>query len=183
MSLISRLLSLLIYPTSIPVGSTFCSIPTPVYCHQMSALSMDAEMKWLEKTGVEPESLDSGCCGMARSFGFEKEKYEVPVKCGEHMVSPKAREADSATLIVANGFGCRATYESPCPAPGAGDANGDFNLRKRRDSTPRAHGYRPGNQMSPLRYVAPPLRLQISRRWELRSGLRAGGRHEIQAAL
>ena len=44
--------------------------------------------------------------GHGKIVRFEKEKYEVPVKCGEHMLSPKAREADSDTLIVANGFGC-----------------------------------------------------------------------------
>ena len=77
------------------------------HCHQKAVMSMDAEIKWLEKTGVDAELLDSGCCGMAGSFGFEKEKYEVSVKCGELVLLPKVREADLNTLIVANGFSCQ----------------------------------------------------------------------------
>jgi Fe-S oxidoreductase len=77
------------------------------HCHQKAVLSMDPELKWLKKIGVEPELLDSGCCGMAGSFGFEKEKYDVSVKCGEHALLPKVREAEVNTLIVANGFSCQ----------------------------------------------------------------------------
>jgi FAD/FMN-containing dehydrogenase/Fe-S oxidoreductase len=77
------------------------------HCHQKALMGMDAEIKWLKKLGVEAQLLDSGCCGMAGSFGFEKEKYEVSVKCGELALLPKVREASPDTLIVANGFSCQ----------------------------------------------------------------------------
>jgi Fe-S oxidoreductase len=52
--------------------------------------------------------LDSGCCGMAGAFGFEKgEHYAVSVACGERVLLPKVREATSDVLIVSNGFSCR----------------------------------------------------------------------------
>jgi hypothetical protein len=44
---------------------------------------------------------------MAGSFGFEKDKYEVSVKCGEHALLPQVRDADPETLIIANGFSCQ----------------------------------------------------------------------------
>jgi hypothetical protein len=44
---------------------------------------------------------------MAGSFGFEKDKYEVSVKCGEHALLPKVRGASPETLIVASGFSCQ----------------------------------------------------------------------------
>jgi FAD/FMN-containing dehydrogenase/Fe-S oxidoreductase len=77
------------------------------HCHQKAVLETDAEMAWLKKAGVDGQLLDSGCCGMAGSFGFEKEKYDVSVKCGEHALLPKVREAPAETLIVASGFSCQ----------------------------------------------------------------------------
>ncbi len=53
------------------------------------------------------ELLDSGCCGMAGPFGFEKEKYEVSQTLGERVLLPAVRNADSDTLVVTDGFSCR----------------------------------------------------------------------------
>jgi Fe-S oxidoreductase len=53
------------------------------------------------------ELLDSGCCGMAGSFGFEERHYDVSMKCGERVLLPAVREADKSTLIIADGFSCR----------------------------------------------------------------------------
>jgi FAD/FMN-containing dehydrogenase/Fe-S oxidoreductase len=77
------------------------------HCHQKAVMDMDSEIKWLRKAGIETQLLDSGCCGMAGSFGFEKGKYEVSVKCGELVLLPKVREASPETLIVTSGFSCR----------------------------------------------------------------------------
>jgi Fe-S oxidoreductase len=44
---------------------------------------------------------------MAGSFGFEKEHYDVAMKCGERVLLPAVREADKDALIVADGFSCR----------------------------------------------------------------------------
>jgi hypothetical protein len=61
----------------------------------------------MDKLGLDYEVLDSGCCGMAGSFGFEGEKYPVSVACGERVLLPAVRKADSKTLIMADGFSCR----------------------------------------------------------------------------
>lgn len=78
------------------------------HCHQKSVLHFDDEITLLGKLGLDYTVLDSGCCGMAGAFGFEKgEKYDVSIKCGERVLLPKVREAALDTLIVANGFSCR----------------------------------------------------------------------------
>jgi Fe-S oxidoreductase len=51
--------------------------------------------------------LDSGCCGMAGPFGFEKEKYEISQAIGERKLLPAVRAASLETLIVSDGFSCR----------------------------------------------------------------------------
>lgn len=61
----------------------------------------------LKNLGLDLESLDSGCCGMAGSFGFHKEKYDVSVQIGELVLLPAVRAAGSETLIVADGYSCR----------------------------------------------------------------------------
>ncbi|MCL7987557.1 FAD-binding protein [Sphingobacterium sp. lm-10] len=53
------------------------------------------------------ELIPSGCCGMAGSFGYEKEHYEVSMKIAELVLLPAVREADTETLIVAAGTSCR----------------------------------------------------------------------------
>jgi hypothetical protein len=51
--------------------------------------------------------LDAGCCGMAGSFGFERDHYDVSMKVGERALLPAVRRAPADTLIVADGFSCR----------------------------------------------------------------------------
>ena len=50
---------------------------------------------------------DAGCCGMAGSFGYEKEHYEVSRAAGERRLFPAIRAQDPDTVIVAPGFSCR----------------------------------------------------------------------------
>jgi Fe-S oxidoreductase len=66
-----------------------------------------AEDRLLTAMGVQHTILDSGCCGMAGSFGFEKHHYEVSVAAGERVLLPAVRAASPETLIVADGFSCR----------------------------------------------------------------------------
>jgi Fe-S oxidoreductase len=68
---------------------------------------MESEETVLRKLGLDLESLDSGCCGMAGSFGFHQEKYDVSVQVGELVLLPAVRAAGSETLIIANGYSCR----------------------------------------------------------------------------
>jgi Fe-S oxidoreductase len=59
------------------------------------------------KTVGDAIDLDAGCCGMAGSFGYEKEHYEVSRLVGEQRLFPALRAADADTRIVAPGFSCR----------------------------------------------------------------------------
>jgi Fe-S oxidoreductase len=77
------------------------------HCHQKSVMGMSAEEAVLKKLGLDFVQLDSGCCGMAGAFGFEKAHYDVSIKCGERVLLPAVRNASSDTLIIADGFSCR----------------------------------------------------------------------------
>ncbi|MGH7684166.1 MAG: (Fe-S)-binding protein, partial [Vulcanimicrobiaceae bacterium] len=78
------------------------------HCHHQAVMGFDSDKKMLEQLGLELEIPDSGCCGMAGSFGYEHgERYDVSVKCAERALLPKVREAPADTLIVADGFSCR----------------------------------------------------------------------------
>ena len=77
------------------------------HCHQKALMGMSTDTKLLGQLGLEYEMPDSGCCGMAGSFGFDKEKYEVSMKIGELVLLPAVRETDKETLIVCSGFSCR----------------------------------------------------------------------------
>ena len=52
-------------------------------------------------------NIPSGCCGMAGSFGYEKEHYDVSMKIGELVLFPTIRSEEQATLISASGTSCR----------------------------------------------------------------------------
>jgi FAD/FMN-containing dehydrogenase/Fe-S oxidoreductase len=78
------------------------------HCHQKSLFGMTSETKLLKKLGVNFKLLDSGCCGMAGSFGFKPEHYEVSIRAGEQGgLLPAVRAADATTLIITNGYSCR----------------------------------------------------------------------------
>lgn len=77
------------------------------HCHQKSVLNAQPMESVLKKAGISVEKLDSGCCGMAGSFGFEQEKYDVSIGCGERVLLPAVRKAGHSELVVANGFSCR----------------------------------------------------------------------------
>ncbi|MGZ5000010.1 MAG: FAD-binding and (Fe-S)-binding domain-containing protein [Methylomonas sp.] len=77
------------------------------HCHQKALFSMHHERAVLDHLGLDWSFLDSGCCGMAGSFGFEKEKYEVSRQIGELVLLPTVRDLSSDTLIVADGYSCR----------------------------------------------------------------------------
>jgi Fe-S oxidoreductase len=81
------------------------------HCHQQAVLKMDAEREVLNRLGLDYEVLDSGCCGMAGSFGFEAAKYDVSVKCAERVLLPAVKTTPAETLILTNGFSCRAQIE------------------------------------------------------------------------
>jgi Fe-S oxidoreductase len=74
-------------------------------------MKMNDEESLLRRMGLDLQSLDSGCCGMAGPFGFEKEKFAVSQAVGERVLLPAVRSAAPDTLIVSDGFSCREQIE------------------------------------------------------------------------
>ena len=68
---------------------------------------MGDEESLLRRMGAEVQCPDTGCCGMAGPFGFERDKYAVAQAVGERALLPAVRSAAPETLIVADGFSCR----------------------------------------------------------------------------
>jgi FAD/FMN-containing dehydrogenase/Fe-S oxidoreductase len=77
------------------------------HCHQKAIVKMKAEDHVLTRLGLNYEVPETGCCGMAGSFGFENEHYDISMKVGEHQLLPTVMEAEKDTLIVADGFSCK----------------------------------------------------------------------------
>lgn len=78
------------------------------HCHHKSLFKLNDEKGLLDKLGLDYQVPETGCCGMAGSFGFEEgEKYEVSQKVGERVLLPKVRETPKDTLLIADGFSCR----------------------------------------------------------------------------
>jgi len=78
------------------------------HCHQKAFAAMGAVEKTLKFIpGLNVETVESSCCGMAGAFGYEAANYETSIKMAELSLLPKVRAADKDTLIVADGTSCR----------------------------------------------------------------------------
>ncbi len=77
------------------------------HCHHKALWSISPEEHLLREAGLQPEVLDSGCCGLAGSFGYEAEHYDISMKIGERVLLPRVRSASRDVVIVADGFSCR----------------------------------------------------------------------------
>jgi FAD/FMN-containing dehydrogenase/Fe-S oxidoreductase len=77
------------------------------HCHHKSIMRMTDEESVLRKLGVAFHAPAAGCCGMAGSFGFEHDRYDISLAIGELELLPAVRSAAADTLIVADGFSCR----------------------------------------------------------------------------
>jgi FAD/FMN-containing dehydrogenase/Fe-S oxidoreductase len=75
------------------------------HCHHKSVLDFDAERALLANMGLTLDTPDSGCCGLAGSFGFEKDHYDISMAVGERVLLPAVRA--SSDLVIADGFSCR----------------------------------------------------------------------------
>ena len=79
-----------------------------VHCHQKSLSSSEATFAMLNiPSNYKPTIMNTGCCGMAGSFGYEKEHYDVSMQTGEDTLFPKVRKIDEKILISAAGTSCR----------------------------------------------------------------------------
>ena len=82
------------------------------HCHQKAFNVMSAVQKVLALIPeLEVKTIDSSCCGMAGSFGYEKEHYDISMKMGSLSLFPAVKEADTDVLIVADGTSCRSQIE------------------------------------------------------------------------
>ncbi|HJS39686.1 MAG TPA: FAD-linked oxidase C-terminal domain-containing protein [Burkholderiales bacterium] len=78
------------------------------HCHQKAFGAMGAVENVLRLVpGLRVSVVESGCCGMAGSFGYEAEHYDVSMKMGELGLLPAVRRANADTLVVADGTSCR----------------------------------------------------------------------------
>ncbi|WP_448610500.1 FAD-binding and (Fe-S)-binding domain-containing protein [Geodermatophilus sp. URMC 60] len=78
------------------------------HCHQKAEAGTAATVALLQRIpGVTVQELDAGCCGMAGSFGFESEHYDVSLQVGEDRLFPAVRAADADAVIAATGVSCR----------------------------------------------------------------------------
>ncbi|HEY2382780.1 MAG TPA: FAD-linked oxidase C-terminal domain-containing protein [Terriglobia bacterium] len=76
------------------------------HCHQAAIFGVSAEKKILDKMGIEADVMDAGCCGLAGSFGFEEDKYDLSMKIAHRAMVPKIEESTPGTWVVADGFSC-----------------------------------------------------------------------------
>lgn len=77
------------------------------HCHHKAIMRMKDEKALMDKMQLHYRVLDSGCCGMAGAFGYEKGKYKVSIACGERSLLPEVRKAPVSTVIMADGFSCK----------------------------------------------------------------------------
>ncbi len=78
------------------------------HCHQKAIASTEPTKKMLSlPVNYNVEEIKSGCCGMAGSFGFEKEHYDLSMKIGEMILFPEIRKTDKSVIIAAPGTSCR----------------------------------------------------------------------------
>ncbi|MHB8488611.1 MAG: FAD-binding and (Fe-S)-binding domain-containing protein [Candidatus Dormibacteria bacterium] len=82
------------------------------HCHQRALAGTDATVRLLSLIpGSDVVEVDAGCCGMAGSFGFEAEHYELSMQIGGMRLFPAVRSEDAATLVSATGVSCRQQIE------------------------------------------------------------------------
>ena len=82
-----------------------------VHCHQEATAGSGAEQELYERMGLDYEILDSGCCGLAGSFGFEADHHEISVKIAQDRLLPMIEEAPAETILISDGFSCKTQVE------------------------------------------------------------------------
>ena len=82
------------------------------HCHHKALFGTSASKSVLAQiTGCMVQEIDSGCCGMAGAFGYEKRHYEISMKIGERRLFPAVQAANNEHRLIANGFSCRHQIE------------------------------------------------------------------------
>ena len=96
-------------------GNLDCKFTSPYkkilihgHCHQKALFGTTPMKQILNRAGeISVSEIDSGCCGMAGSFGYEKEHYDLSMQIGEDRLFPAIRNREEGTTVVACGFSCR----------------------------------------------------------------------------
>ena len=92
----------------LPLRAGAKSVMLHGHCHQKALVGSNPSLQLLRLLpGARVDEIDSGCCGMAGSFGYEKEHYEMSLAIGNRRLFPAVRAADPACEIVAAGVSCR----------------------------------------------------------------------------
>ncbi len=86
------------------------------HCHQKALAGLDTETAILSNIhGLDLEVLDAGCCGMAGPFGYESSHFAVSKACADRVLVPAINGSDPATIVISDGFSCRAQIRQFCP--------------------------------------------------------------------
>ncbi len=91
----------------LPFGKNGRSALLHSHCHQKALVGTAPTVAVLKWAGYEVSEVDSGCCGMAGSFGFEREHYDISVVLGNRRLAPAVKAAAADTVVVAPGMSCR----------------------------------------------------------------------------
>ncbi|GJM29009.1 MAG: oxidoreductase [Cyclobacteriaceae bacterium] len=81
------------------------------HCHQKALYGTGSMHEIFQHTGASTREIPSGCCGMAGSFGYEREHYDLSGKIGDEVLFPAVEKLKDNSTIVANGFSCRHQIE------------------------------------------------------------------------
>ena len=77
------------------------------HCHLKAIVGIEPLMAFLKGMGSDVQFVDAGCCGMAGSFGYEQEHFDISLQMAERRLLPAVRDAPSDTVLVAPGTSCR----------------------------------------------------------------------------
>jgi FAD/FMN-containing dehydrogenase/Fe-S oxidoreductase len=121
------------------------------HCHQRATSDTDCDRSVLDRLGLDCEVLDTGCCGLAGSFGYERgERYEVSMKAAERVLLPAVRDASPHALVMTDGFSCRSQIKH-------GSDRAALHLAQALQMALREGPNGPAGPRPESRYGAPPL--------------------------
>ena len=111
------------------------------HCHEKAVTGTRATLELLRRIpGASVEEIDAGCCGMAGSFGFESEHYELSMQIGALRLSPSLAAEDADVLVAATGVSCRQQIahgtRTSGPASGRAGAHGGHLSHRRAPHGP-----------------------------------------------